>query len=166
MLGGPVFGVTTRADGQPSGCLISFASQTSVEPPSFTVVLPRSSGTCEVARPGHLAVHVLAQRHSGLAELFDGEPNEQAKSFDRCSWRAGPYRMPILDEAIAWFVGRTAHWIDIGDHVAYIVEPVAGWAPECDDDVLYLSDLDDVGPATKRRSGSSCTGRPSRANTA
>jgi flavin reductase (DIM6/NTAB) family NADH-FMN oxidoreductase RutF len=89
---------------------------------------------------------VLAQRHIGLAELFDIEPDEQANAFDRCSWRAGPNGMPILDEAIAWFVGRTAHWIEIGDHVAYIVEPVAGWAPECDEDVLYLSDLEDAGP--------------------
>jgi len=149
MLDGPVFVVTTQADGQPAGCLISFATQTSMEPPSFMVVLPRSSDACEVAhKAGHLAVHVLAQRHIGLAELFDGETDEQANRFDRCSWRAGPNGMPILDEAIAWFVGRTAHWINIADHVAYIVEPVAGWAPESDeDDVLYLSDLeDDVGP--------------------
>ncbi len=147
MLDGPVFVVTTQADGQPSGALISFATQTSVQPSSFMAVMPRSSDTCEVVhRSGYLAVHVLAQRQVGLAELFDGPPDDQANPFDRCAWRAGPCGMPILDEAIAWFVGRTAHWIDIGDHVAYIVEPVAGWAPEDEEDVLYLSDLDDAGP--------------------
>jgi flavin reductase (DIM6/NTAB) family NADH-FMN oxidoreductase RutF len=147
MLDVPVFVVTTQADGKPSGCLISFATQTSTQPPSFTVMLPRSSDTCEVARQsGHLAVHVLAQRQVGLAELFGRDTDDESNKFQRCSWRAGPHGVPILDEAIAWFVGRTAHWLDIGDQVAYIVEPVAGWAPECDEEVLYLSDLDDLGP--------------------
>lgn len=147
MLDGPVFVVTTQVDGQPSGCLISFATQTSVRPPSFMVVLPRDSLACDAARrSAHLAVHVLAQHQVALAELFDGEPDDEADKFGRCSWRAGPNGMPVLDEAIAWFVGRTAHWIEIGDHVAYIVEPVAGWVPDSDEDVLYLSDLDDPGP--------------------
>jgi flavin reductase (DIM6/NTAB) family NADH-FMN oxidoreductase RutF len=111
------------------------------------VVVPRSSDTCGVAhQSGHLAVHVLAQRQVGLAELFGRETDDASNRFQRCSWRAGPRGMPILDEAIAWFVGRTAHWIDIGDHVAYIVEPVAAWAGESDEEVLYLSDLDDLGP--------------------
>ncbi|OBG27637.1 flavin reductase family protein [Mycobacterium sp. 852002-51057_SCH5723018] len=147
MLDSPVLVVTTQADDQPSGCLISFATQTSVQPPSFMVVLPRGSGTCVAARRSeHLAVHVLPHHNVALAELFDGETDDEADKFGRCSWRGGPNGMPILDEAIAWFVGRTAHWIDIGDHVAYIVEPVAGWVPESHDDVLYLSDLDDLEP--------------------
>ncbi len=147
MLDGPVFVVTTQAEGQPSGCLISFATQTSVQPPSFMVVIPRSSGTCDAAhRSEHLAVHVLAQHQVALAELFDAGTDDDADRFGRCSWRVGPNGMPVLDEAIAWFVGRTAHWIDIGDHVAYIVEPVAGWVPEAYEDVLYLSDLDDLEP--------------------
>jgi flavin reductase (DIM6/NTAB) family NADH-FMN oxidoreductase RutF len=147
MLDSPVFVVTTQADGQPSGCLISFATQTSVQPPSFMVVIPRRTGTSDAARRSeHLAVHVLPQRGVALAELFDSEMDDEADKFGRCSWRGGPRGMPILDEAIAWFVGRTAHWIDIGDHVAYIVEPVAGWAQEPYEDVLYLSDLDDLEP--------------------
>jgi|SRR5947209_2030198 len=146
MLDSPVFVVTTRADDQPSGCLISFASQTSVQPPSFMVVVPAGSGTCDAARRSeHLAVHMLPQHNVALAELFGGQTDE-ADKFRRCSWRSGPNGMPILDEAIAWFVGRTAHWIDIGDHVAYIVEPVAGWVPQTYEEVLYLSDLDDLEP--------------------
>lgn len=142
MLDGPVFVVTTQADGQPSGCLVSFATQTSVVPPSFMVVVPGGDTHEAASRSGHLAVHALAQSQVGLAELFDGETNK----FERCSWRAGPQGMPILDEAMAWFVGRTAHWIQIGDHVAYVLEPVATWAPESTEDLLYLSDLDDPEP--------------------
>jgi flavin reductase (DIM6/NTAB) family NADH-FMN oxidoreductase RutF len=50
--------------------------------------------------------------------------------------------MPILDEALAWFIGRTASRSDIGDRVVYLLQPVAVWAPESSEDVLYLSDLD------------------------
>jgi flavin reductase (DIM6/NTAB) family NADH-FMN oxidoreductase RutF len=144
MLDGPVFVVTTQSDGHPSGCLVSFATQTSVRPPSFMVVVPRNTEIHESAsRSEHLAVHVLSQRHVALAELFDSRTDDLTNKFERCSWRAGPNKMPILDDAIAWFVGRTAHWIEIGDHVAYLLEPVATWAPESSEELLYLSDLDD-----------------------
>lgn len=41
-----------------------------------------------------------------------------------------------------WFIGRTASRSDVGDYVAYLLEPVSVWAPECSEDLLYLSDLD------------------------
>lgn len=81
MLDGPVFVVTTQADGQPSGCLISFATQTSVRPPSFMVGLPVTSQTCEVAsRAGHLAVHALPQDRQVLAELFGGQTRDHSRA--------------------------------------------------------------------------------------
>jgi flavin reductase (DIM6/NTAB) family NADH-FMN oxidoreductase RutF len=146
MLDYPALVVTTQAGGQPAGCLVSFTTQTSVDPPRFLVGVAKSSHTFAVAsRSQHLAVHVLSRRHRALAELFGGQTGHQINKFDRCSWRAGPQGMPMLDDAIAWFVGRTVNWIDAGDHVAYLLEPVATWAPEsCDDDPLYLSDIDDI----------------------
>ena len=36
------------------------------------------------------------------------------------------------------------NWIDAGDHVAYLLEPVATWVPETLDEPLYLSDIDDI----------------------
>ncbi len=149
MLDSPVFVVTTQADGQPSGCLVSFANQASAEPPMFQVGIPKDSATFGVAsRSQYLAVHVLARHHGVLAELFGSEGDESNK-FHRCRWRAGPQGMPILDDAIAWFVGRTLGAIEMGDHVQYVLEPVATWAPECSDDPLYLSDLDDMDPGNE-----------------
>ena len=40
-------------------------------------------------------------------------------------------------------VGKTASRSEVGDHVAYLLEPVAVWVPESAEDLLYLSDLDD-----------------------
>jgi flavin reductase (DIM6/NTAB) family NADH-FMN oxidoreductase RutF len=145
MLDGPVFVVTTQADGHPAGCLVSFATQTSVRPPRFLIAMSGSNHTFGVAsRSEHLAVHVLSQRQHALAELFGSQTGDQINKFDRCSWRAGPKGMPILDDAVAWFVGRTVDRIDVGDHVGYLLEPVAVWAPECSEDLLYLSDVDDI----------------------
>ena len=147
MLDHPVFVVTTQADGQPSGCLVSFATQISVRPSRFLVGLSKRSHTLGVAsRSEHLAVHVLLQRDHRLAELFDDQTGDQINKFHRCSWRGGPRGMPILDDAAAWFVARTVSWSDVGDHVCYLLEPVAAWAPDCSEDLLYVSDFDDLEP--------------------
>ncbi len=146
MLDLPAFVVTTQAAGQPAGCLVGFATQTGVTPPRFLVGLAKGSHTFGVASLSqHLAVHVLSRRHRALAELFGCQTGHQLNKFDRCSWRAGPQGMPMLDDAIAWFVGRIVSRFDVGDHVAYLLEPVATWAPESsDEDPLYLSDVDDI----------------------
>ncbi|VBA49146.1 flavin reductase family protein [Mycobacterium pseudokansasii] len=147
MLDSPVFVVTTQADGHPSGCLVGFATQTSVQPPSFMIGMPRSNRTAEVAgRSDYVAVHLLAQHHRALAELFATQTADDTDKFARCAWRAGPFGMPILDDAVAWFVGRTVSRSDVGDHVCYLLEPVSVWAPECSDELLYLSDIDDLDP--------------------
>jgi len=147
MLDYPVFVVTTQTDGQPSGCLVSFATQISARPPRFLVGIPKNSHNLGVAsRFEYLAVHVLPRRGHGLAELFGDETVDQLDKFGRCSWRAGPRGMPILDEAAAWFVARALNWSDVGDHVCNLLEPVAAWAPESAEDLLYLSDFDDIEP--------------------
>lgn len=147
MLDTPAFVVTTQADGHPSGCLVAFATQTSVQPPSFMVGLPLGDPIHEVAsKSDNLAVHVLPRSQHALAELFGREPDEQADPFARCAWRGGPLGMPILDDAAAWFVGRTLSRSEVADHVAYLVEPVAVWAPQSSEELLYLSDLDGVDP--------------------
>jgi flavin reductase (DIM6/NTAB) family NADH-FMN oxidoreductase RutF len=147
MLDSPVFVVTTQADGHPSGCLVGFATQTSAQPPSFMVGLPLAHHTAEVAsRSDYLAVHVLPRGQHILAEQFGGQSADQSDMFTRCSWRGGPMGMPILDDAAAWFVGRTVSRSQVGDHVAYLLEPLAAWAPDGPDELLYLSDIDDFAP--------------------
>lgn len=142
MLDSPALAVTTQADGRPAGCLVGFATQTSVQPPSFMIGLARGSETAEVAaRSEYLAVHVLPQGQQPLAELLGG-PASGADKFSRCSWRAGLCGMPILDESAAWFVGRTVSRSDVGDYVAYLLEPVSAWAPENPQELLYRFDLD------------------------
>lgn len=147
MLDYTMFVVTTQADGHPSGCLVGFATQTSLKPPRFLVGLSRNNHTCPVAaRSDHLAVHVLSRRNFELARLFGSQTGDQVNKFEQCAWRSGPESMPILDDAAAWFVGKTLDRIDLGDHIGYLLEPVAAYAPDDVDDLVSFSDVADLEP--------------------
>lgn len=142
-----MFVVTTEAGGHASGCLVGFATQTSLRPPRFLVGMSRRNHTFAVARRStHLAVHLVARSETGLAGLFGGETGDRVDKFARCSWHRGPYGMPLLDDAVAWFVGKTLSRFDLGDHVGYLLEPVAGSAPEQAGPLLSLSDVSDLEP--------------------
>ena len=142
-----MFVVTTQGDGEPSGCLVGFATQTSMQPQRFLAGLSRANHTCRVAaRSEHLAVHVLSRRHIDLARLFGGQTGDQVNKFEHCSWHPGPENMPILDDAVAWFVGKTLKRIDLGDHIGYLLEPVAGDAAESSDDLISFPDVADLEP--------------------
>jgi flavin reductase (DIM6/NTAB) family NADH-FMN oxidoreductase RutF len=142
-----MFVVTTAAAGHASGCLVGFATQTSLKPPRFLVGLSRRNHTYGVAlRAQHLAIHIVARRDIGLARLFGSQTGDEIDKFERCSWHSGPEGMPILDDAVAWFVGKTLDRLDIGDHLGYLLEPVAGHAPEHADDLVSLSDVLDLEP--------------------
>lgn len=71
----PVFVVTTTSGDGPSGCLVGFASQTSIHPPRFLVGLSRRNRTYRVAQGAtHLAVHLLGREAADLAALFGARP--------------------------------------------------------------------------------------------
>ena len=85
MLDYTMFVVTTQADGEMSGCLVGFATQTSMHPPRFLAGISRVNHTCGVAaRSDYLAVHVVERRHIGLARLFGGQTGDQVNKFDHC----------------------------------------------------------------------------------
>lgn len=147
MLDNTMYVVTTRADGELSGCLVGFATQASIDPSRFIAGISKSNHTCRIAaRSDFLAVHVVQRRHIDLARLFGGETGDEVNKFDRCSWHPGPEDMPILDDAAAWFVGRTLERIDMGDHIGYLLDPVAGAVADPSDDLVSLKDVTDVTP--------------------
>ncbi|HEV7420664.1 MAG TPA: flavin reductase family protein [Mycobacterium sp.] len=146
----PMFVVTTRAvgvDGALAGCLVGFASQTSIHPPRFMIGLSRRNHTYRIAQQAtHLAVHVLSRQHRPVAELFGGQTGDRINKFERCAWTPGPEGLPILADAAAWFAGLIVDRFDLGDHVGHLLEPVAGMSPDGFDDWLSFSDLRDIDP--------------------
>ena len=122
----PMFVVTTAAGGTLAGCLVGFATQCSIDPPRFLVCLSKQNRTYRVARDaGLLAVHFVPEDAPDLAEIFGGETGDRVDKFARCEWREGPGGVPLLERCRNRFVGNVVERTDVGDHVAFVLEPVA-----------------------------------------
>ena len=121
--------VTAAAGEDRAGCLVGFASQVSIDPPTFLVCLSVKNRTYRVAGDvGVLVVHFLPDRAEKLAELFGGETGDDVDKFSRVGWRAGPEGAPVLDELEDWFAGRVLERLDFGDHCGFLLEPIEGEA--------------------------------------
>jgi flavin reductase (DIM6/NTAB) family NADH-FMN oxidoreductase RutF len=143
----PMFVVTTRAGDERAGCLVGFASQVSIDPPRFLAGLSKRNHTYRIAEAaGHLAVHLLERRHCELARLFGGQTGDRVDKFARCSWHSGPHGLPILDDAAGWFAGVARGRYDLGDHVGFLLDPVAGSAPDQFGQLVTFSDVRDLEP--------------------
>jgi len=147
MLDYPMYVVTTRVDDDAAGCLVGFTSQVSIGPPRFLVGLSVRNHTYGVAqRASHLAVHLIPRRHCELARLFGSETGDHTDKFARCSWHVGPYGLPILDDAAGWFAGAVLSRYDVGDHVGFLLQPVAGSAPDTFEQLVTFADVRDLEP--------------------
>jgi len=143
----PMFIVTTRAGEARGGCLVGFATQTSINPPKFLVGLSRENATFRLAADAsHLAVHLVAREHLDLSELFGTETGDRTDKFARCTWHEGPAGLPILDDAAAWFVGEISERFDVGDHVGHLLRPIAGESPDGLQDWVTFADVRDLDP--------------------
>lgn len=134
----PMFVVTACADGERSGCLVGFTTQTSIHPARFLVCISEKNHTYPVAiRSSVLAVHLLsrAEREKELASLFGSETGDEVDKFARAEWREGPGGVPLLDGCPNRFVGRIVERIDFGDHVGMVLEP---FFAEADEDSAQL----------------------------
>jgi len=121
----PMFIVTALAGGERAGCLVGFATQCSIDPLRFIVCLSDKNRTFRVAKDASLlVVHVVPEGATALAELFGSETGDDADKFARCSWTPGPGGTPVLDDCGNWFAGRVLQRIDVGDHCAFLLEPV------------------------------------------
>ena len=147
LLNYPMYVVTTQADGVAAGCLVGFASQTSIHPPRFLVGLSTKNHTFRVAADAtHLAVHVFDREHLDIPKLFGTQTGDTVNKFDRCSWHRGPAQMPVLDGAAAWFVGEILDRFALGDHVGHLLAPVDGSPPRELESWVSFSDVRHLPP--------------------
>ncbi|HYP54871.1 MAG TPA: flavin reductase family protein [Solirubrobacterales bacterium] len=122
----PMFIATTVADGERAGCLVGFATQCSIDPPRFLVCLSDKNRTYRVAaRAEALAVHFVPSSADHLAQLFGSQTGDDVDKFSRCDWRDGPAGLPILSECDNWFAGAILAHHELGDHVGFLLEPIA-----------------------------------------
>lgn len=118
--------VTAAAAEQRSGCLVGFASQCSIEPVRLMVWISKRNHTLPVAeRSPLLGVHLLGPNDRDLAELFGSATGDEVDKFAGCDWTAGVGGVPVLTRIAVSFVGRVLDRQDCGDHVGFLLEPVA-----------------------------------------
>jgi len=145
----PIFVVTTRSpiSGDQAGCLVGFATQTSITPRRFLIGISRKNFTYRIAcNATHLAVHLVPKTDAETARLFGGTTGDDIDKFERCRWHAGPEMMPILADSPAWFVGAIAERLDIGDHMGYLIEPIGGSVTGPTPEWVTFSDIRDLNP--------------------
>ena len=122
----PMFIVTVADAGERSGCLVGFATQSSIDPPRFLVCISVNNRTYRVGRDARaMAVHLVPADADGLVELFGGQTGDEIDKFERCPWHEGPEGLPILDGCGSWFAGRVLERLEAGDHVAFLLEAFA-----------------------------------------
>jgi flavin reductase (DIM6/NTAB) family NADH-FMN oxidoreductase RutF len=126
--------VTAAAGGERDGCLIGFATQSSIHPARFLVCLSRENRTHGIAaRARILGVHFVPAAAGALAELFGGETGDEIDKLARCAWRPGPDGVPLLDDCPTRFAGEVVARLDAGDHEAFLLAPVEVWCGSDDD---------------------------------
>ena len=141
----PLFVVTAAAGETREGCLIGFATQTSVHPGRFLACLSRKNRTYRLARDATaLAVHAVPRDRRDLVELFGGETGDEIDKLARCGWSAGPHDLAILDGCPAWFAGTIVSRHDVGDHEGFLLAPEA--ARQEPGELLYFRDVKDIEP--------------------
>jgi flavin reductase (DIM6/NTAB) family NADH-FMN oxidoreductase RutF len=123
----PMFIVTAAAGDDRAGCLVGFATQTSIDPPRLTVWISDANRTADVAtRAERLVVHVLRDSDAPLATRFGAETGDDVDKFADVPWTALEDGTPVL-AGCDHIIGRIADRIDgLGDHRGYVLEPVGG----------------------------------------
>ena len=125
-LDSPMF-VVTAGGPERAGCLIGFATQTSVRPPRFLACISEKNRTFDAVRAADVVVvHLLAREHMNTAELFGGETGDETDKFELCDWRPGPGAVPVLADCAGWFAGRVLERLPLGDHLGLLLEPFDG----------------------------------------
>lgn len=144
----PVFVVTAASAAGRAGCLVGFATQTSISPPRLMVCLSEANHTLEVAHgAAYLAVHLLDSADHPLAEVFGGETGDEVDKFAAVAWEEGPAGVPLLTDCRRRLVGRVLLRIPLGDHVGHLLEPVAVVAEDGSrSDVLTVRQVMDIEP--------------------
>lgn len=117
--------VTTATGSDLHGCLVGFHSQVSIEPRRYAVLLSNANDTYRAANAStQLAVNLLGVYDRPLASLFGERTSDgEVDKFDQCTWRRPGGGPPVIESAVAWFIGTIIDRVPMGDHTAFVLAP-------------------------------------------
>jgi flavin reductase (DIM6/NTAB) family NADH-FMN oxidoreductase RutF len=147
-LDAPMHIVTAASvDGEQDGCLVGFGTQAGIDPPRYLVLLSKANRTFDVAqRAEALGVHFPTPEQTDVAARFGTRTGDRTDKLADETWRTGPLGVPILDEVARWFVGRVLARVDCGDHVGFLLDPVAANSSQHDLRQLGFQAVKDLDP--------------------
>jgi len=120
---------TTTSDGEPSGCMVGFSTQCSIDPPRFLICISKINHTYLASEHSDaVALHLIGQDQIPLASLFAETSGDDMDKFAHCRWLPGTTGAPVLTDCAAWLEGMIIQRWSVGDHQALLVRPVAGGA--------------------------------------
>jgi flavin reductase (DIM6/NTAB) family NADH-FMN oxidoreductase RutF len=132
----PMYIVTVAAGDERAGCLVGFTTQCSVDPPRFMACLSDKNRTFRVAQGAEvLVVHLVPDDAEELAERFGSETGDDVDKFREVDWEPGPGGAPVLAACRNWFAGRILDRRPVGDHWAFLLEPIEA-ASDPDEDAF------------------------------
>ena len=107
-----------QADGTPRGFTANSFTSVSLDPPLLLVCLAKTAHSCETfMKADHFGVNILGQDQQAVSGLF---ASREVDKFQRCAWREGAGRVPLLDGSLAQFVCVPDRLVDAGDHLVLI----------------------------------------------
>ena len=142
----PMYVLTAHDGRERSGCLVGFATQVSITPTRFLVMVSKSNHTYGVATATPaVVVHVLRRDDAALAARFGELTGDEVDKFDGLDVGDGPAGAPVL-AGVDWFAGRVLRTVDLGDHVGLLLAPHDGSAARADEEQFGLRDADGMEP--------------------
>jgi flavin reductase (DIM6/NTAB) family NADH-FMN oxidoreductase RutF len=130
----PMVVVTAATRRAVAGCLVGFSAQCGSDPPRYCVFIAKANPAYDVMRrAGHVMVHFLDRRQADVATAFETGATLGGGDVEDglpLPWRPGPDgRTPRLTAIDTWVFGRVVGRHDIGDHVAFVLDPLRERVP-------------------------------------
>jgi len=142
----PMFIVTVRDGDEASGCLVGFVTQCSIVPARYIVCISVENHTYRIARAAEsMAVHMVPRDRRDLAALFGGETGDEVDKFSQVPWGSGPRGTVVLEGVGNWFAAAIEGEWAVGDHHAFLVEPLA-WSFDAGESPLMYREVAEMAP--------------------
>ncbi len=109
----PMCIVTVQGPDGPSGCLVGFATQVSIDPPLFLVGLSKQNHTWRASHAAsHLAVQVIPRADGELVRLFGEQTGDKVDKFALCS---GDHVGQVLSPVAIGPVAKLSEYVTLND---------------------------------------------------
>lgn len=121
--------VSSAHGGQRSGYVGNTVFQVTSQPARFAIACNKDNFTCELIRQSQgFAFSILQQdTRTELIGLFGYKSGRAVDKFASVRHRTGQTGVPILlEDALAWFECKVVQTLDVGTHLLFIGEVVAG----------------------------------------